>query len=190
MLLSEMLFIPVPCQHSVLGIAPPAPVGFCEESAPILAIPENSTAQPPVTHSQWESLPASPAAQGQGDPQETCSTGHNPPLLTTFLTSRQSSKGTWADMGKACILAMVTCTLIRWLNTSCLMQMCPSPLQRSISWRQLHPVCPVNCCDWPCTDNTGTWHSSSKRELWRGTQQIKHPVLWEKQSLHKGDSHQ
>lgn len=25
--------------------------------------------------------------------------------------------------------------------------MCPSSLQRIIFWRQLHPVCPVNCCE-------------------------------------------
>lgn len=193
MLLSEMLFIPVTCQHSILGIAPPAPMGFYEESASILAIPKQSTAQPPVTHSKWASLPASPAAQGWGDRQEiyrrvvqpatTCFLSLKA-LLTTYLT-RQPEQRHMSRHGKSLHFNHGDCTLVRWLNTSCVMQMCPSSLQRSISWRQLHPVCPVNCCDWPCTDNTGIQHSSSKRELWRGTEQIKHPVLWEKQTTYR-----
>lgn len=76
------------------------------------------TAQPPVTHSKWlwESLPASPATQGQGHQQESCSTSHNLLSFTESpqapsLPAIQNSKGTWADMRKACILAMVTAPL-------------------------------------------------------------------------------
>lgn len=117
MLLSEMLFIPVTCQSTACwGLHHQPRMGFCEESAPVLAIPEGITAQPPVTHSKWESLPASPAAQGLGDGQESCSTSHNPLPFTEgppapSLPARQSSEGTWADMGKACILAMETAPL-------------------------------------------------------------------------------
>lgn len=170
-------------------------MGFCEESAPILAIPKNSTA---TCDSQQVRIPASlPSwvgirrSTGELFNQPQPASSHWRPS-STLLSSQTKQQRLMSRHGKSLHSSHGYCTLVRWLNTSCLVQMCPSSLQSSISWRQLHPVWTVNWCDWPCTDNAGTWHSSSKRELWRGTEQIKHPVLWEKQRLqkvHKGDSH-
>lgn len=196
MLLSEMFLISFLWHvHSMLGIAPPAPNGILwgVSSHPGHTQEENSTAEPPGTHSKWESVPASPAVWGQEIHSRAVQPGTAHLLAlkasSTLLSRQTKQQRHMSRHGRSLHFSQGGCTLVRWLNTSCLMQMCPSSLQRGISWRQLHPVCPVNCWDWPSTDNTGTWHSGSKRELWRGTEQIKHPVLWGKQRLHKGDSH-
>lgn len=181
-------------EHSMLGIAPPAQNGILwgVSSHPGNTWGHHSTA---TCDSQQVRVSASLSScvgtgrwTGELFNQPQPASFHWRPS-STLLTSQTKQPRHMSRHGKSLHFSHGDCTLVRWLNTSCLMQMCPSSLQRSLFWRQLHPVCPVNCCDWPCTDNTGTWHSSSKRELWRGTEQIKHPVLWGKQRLHKGDSH-
>lgn len=189
-----MLFVPVTRQHSTLGIAPPALNGILWG---VSSHPGNTQEQ----HSHlWLTASENPCQPPQLSRDKEIYRRVVQPATTRFLSlkalkhppQQPKQQRLMSRHGKSLRSSHGYCTLVRWLNTSCLVQMCPSSLQSSISWRQLHPVWTVNWCDWPCTDNAGTWHSSSKRELWRGTEQIKHPVLWEKQRLqkvHKGDSH-
>lgn len=103
-----------------------------------------------VSHSKWESPPASPAVQGQGYRQESCSGRDNRlPFIEGKLCyqpdSKAATKAPQQTWGRPALhpQRLHPCQL-------------PSSLQGSIFSRQLHPVCPMNCCDWPCTGNAGT----------------------------------
>lgn len=119
MLLSEMLLMSFLWHVSTAcwGLHHQPQMGFCEESAPILAIPKKRTAQQShlgLTASESLCQPL----QLCGDRRSTAelfnqaqptSLHWRPPAPSS--AGRQSSKGTWADMGEACILARVAAPL-------------------------------------------------------------------------------
>lgn len=118
---------------------------FVRSQLPSWPYPRREQHSRATCDSKWESVPASAAVWGQEIHSRAVQPGTAHLLAlkasSTLLSRQTKQQRHMSRHGKSLHFSHGGCTLVRWLNTSCLMQMCPSSLQRGISWRQLHPVC-------------------------------------------------